>query len=108
MFRYLIKDLIYHDTNSDIVECDDNNGGCSQICNNTEGSYECSCRNGYVLDNDQSNCSGTFILSWILSYVLLMIKIQISLNVTKTMVAVVRYAPILKEAMNVPVEMALY
>ena len=93
---------------TDINECDDNNGGCSQICNNTEGSYECSCRNGYVLDNDRSNCLGTYILSWILSYVLLMIKIQISLNVTKTMVAVVRYAPTLKEAMNVPVEMALY
>ena len=36
------------------------------------------------------------------------IKIQISLNVMKTMVAVVRYAPTLKEAMNVPVEMAMY
>ena len=35
-------------------------------------------------------------------------KIQISLNVTKTMVAVVRYAPTLKEALNVPVEMAMY
>ena len=47
-------------------QCDDNNGGCSQICNNTEGNYECSCRNGYVLDNDGQNCSGTsYIQSWI-------------------------------------------
>ena len=34
--------------------------------------------------------------------------IQISLNVTKTMVAVVRYAPTLKEALNAHVEMAMY
>ena len=50
-----------HDKNSDIVECDENNGGCSQICTNTEGSFECSCREGYVLDNDGQNCLGTYI-----------------------------------------------
>ena len=37
-----------------------------------------------------------------------MISIQISLNVMKTMVAVVTYAPTLKEAMNVSVETAMY
>ena len=37
-----------------------------------------------------------------------MISIQISLNVMKTIVAVVRYAPTLKEALNVPVERAIY
>ena len=37
-----------------------------------------------------------------------MISIQISLNVMKTMVAVVTYAPTLKEASNVPVETAMY
>ena len=37
-----------------------------------------------------------------------MISIQISLNVMKTMVAVVRYAPTMKEALNVLVEMAMY
>ena len=36
------------------------------------------------------------------------IKIQISLNVIITMVAVVKYAPTLKEALNVLVEMAMY
>ena len=41
-------------------------------------------------------------------YIILCIIIQISLNVMTTMVAVVRYAPTLKEAMNVPVEMAMY
>ena len=37
-----------------------------------------------------------------------MISIQISLNVIKTMVAVVTYAPTLKEVMNVLVEMVTY
>ena len=37
-----------------------------------------------------------------------MIKIQTLLNVMKTMATVVKYAPTLKEAMNVPVEMATY
>ena len=37
-----------------------------------------------------------------------MISIQILLNVMKTMVAVVRYVPTMKEALNVPVEMAMY
>ena len=37
-----------------------------------------------------------------------MISIQISLNVTKTMVAVVTYASTLKEVMNVLVEMVTY
>ena len=37
-----------------------------------------------------------------------MISIQISLNMMKTKAAVVRYAPTLKEALNVPVEMAMY
>ena len=53
--------FVISDKNSDIIECDDNNGGCSQICINTEGSFECFCRNGYVLDNDGRNCSGTYV-----------------------------------------------
>ena len=45
---------------TDINECDANNGGCSHNCTNTEGSFECSCRVGYILDNDGKGCSGTF------------------------------------------------
>ena len=56
--QYIISCNVY---NPDINECDENNGGCSQICNNIEGSYECSCRNGYELDIDGQNCSGTYI-----------------------------------------------
>uniref|UniRef100_A0A8C9R680 Growth arrest-specific 6 n=1 Tax=Scleropages formosus TaxID=113540 RepID=A0A8C9R680_SCLFO len=33
----------------DINECSNNNGGCEHLCNNTLGSYRCSCQQGYVL-----------------------------------------------------------
>ena len=46
----------------DINECEDDNGGCSQTCTNTEGSFECSCRDGYILDGDGKNCSGTRVI----------------------------------------------
>ena len=47
-----------HAHQPDINECDDNSDGCSHNCNNTDGSYECSCNNGYVLDSDGKRCSG--------------------------------------------------
>lgn len=31
---------------------------CNQICSNTEGSYVCTCNNGYSLDSDGYTCSG--------------------------------------------------
>ena len=42
----------------DINECANDSGGCSHICTNTEGSFECSCRDGYILDTDRRHCSG--------------------------------------------------
>ncbi|XP_035688970.1 fibropellin-1-like [Branchiostoma floridae] len=32
---------------TDINECSSNNGGCDHNCVNTDGSYRCTCRNGY-------------------------------------------------------------
>ena len=29
---------------------------CDQNCHNTNGSYDCSCRTGYILDSDNSSC----------------------------------------------------
>ncbi|XP_078576863.1 uncharacterized protein LOC144862349 [Branchiostoma floridae x Branchiostoma japonicum] len=40
-----------------IDECTDQNGGCSQTCTNTVGSYNCSCSEGSVLDVDGHNCT---------------------------------------------------
>ncbi|XP_070141824.1 latent-transforming growth factor beta-binding protein 4 isoform X2 [Drosophila kikkawai] len=40
----------------DIDECQVNNGGCSHRCENSEGSFKCSCPPGYSLDAKQRNC----------------------------------------------------
>ena len=42
----------------DIDECATNSGGCDHICNNTIGSFECSCEDGYKLQDDGAMCSG--------------------------------------------------
>ncbi|XP_068142735.1 uncharacterized protein [Drosophila tropicalis] len=34
----------------DVDECQESNGGCSQICNNLPGSYQCACQEGYQID----------------------------------------------------------
>ena len=44
--------------NPDVNECDVDNGGCSQICTNTNGSFTCECNNGYLLHSDGTNCTG--------------------------------------------------
>ena len=43
---------------SDINECQTDNGGCTQTCDNTDGSYQCSCWDGYELTDDRHSCSG--------------------------------------------------
>ena len=42
----------------DINECATDNGGCEQNCNNTVGSYYCTCDIGYELGNDYHECPG--------------------------------------------------
>ena len=41
---------------SDVNECSTLNGGCSQICNNNNGSYTCSCQRGYRMKSDGKTC----------------------------------------------------
>ena len=43
---------------SDLDECQTNNGGCEQVCNNTVGSFVCSCNEGYSLTSNGFNCTG--------------------------------------------------
>uniref|UniRef100_A0A8C3X364 Vitamin K-dependent protein S n=1 Tax=Catagonus wagneri TaxID=51154 RepID=A0A8C3X364_9CETA len=43
----------------DINECKDLsnvNGGCSQICDNTPGSYHCSCKSGFIMLSNKKDC----------------------------------------------------
>ena len=50
-----------HFSISDVNECDTNNGGCKQTCTNLEGSFDCSCSEGYILADDDLNCVGKFL-----------------------------------------------
>lgn len=43
---------------ADIDECTIMNGGCETHCTNSEGSYECSCSEGYALMPDLRTCAG--------------------------------------------------
>ncbi|CAG2220240.1 unnamed protein product [Mytilus edulis] len=42
---------------SDINECHLGTHNCQQLCTNTNGSFTCSCRTGYTLNNDQTTCT---------------------------------------------------
>ena len=42
---------------SDIDECADSNGGCQHNCTNTIGSYHCYCAVGHALNDDYHSCS---------------------------------------------------
>ena len=37
-------------------ECETDNGGCAQVCENTAGGHSCSCDAGYVLNVDGAAC----------------------------------------------------
>ena len=41
---------------TDMDECSSSNGGCDHNCLNLEGSFECSCRDGFVLGEDSMSC----------------------------------------------------
>lgn len=41
---------------SDTDECMFNNGGCQHVCVNTVGSYECRCKEGFFLSDNQHTC----------------------------------------------------
>lgn len=40
----------------DTNECRVNNGGCADTCQNSDGSYQCSCRSGYRLAANRRDC----------------------------------------------------
>ena len=59
-------------SHSDIDECLEELDGCEQICTNTDGSYYCTCMDGYELGSDNHTCTGddyTNYPSYIRNYV---------------------------------------
>ena len=72
---------------SDINECMERRDICNHVCTNTIGSYNCSCRDGYYLHQDEKTCLGKtiillynilffFFLLWILSLMRLKLKLK--------------------------------
>ena len=46
----------------DVDECRENNGGCSHLCINTEGSFHCGCPSGLYLEDTNKTCDGSLQL----------------------------------------------
>lgn len=47
----------------DVNECVEEKGDCEQACNNVEGSFECSCGPGFVINaEDPSKCDGEYCM----------------------------------------------
>ena len=40
----------------DVNECASDNGGCDNVCKDTDGSYTCSCTKGLILSQDRHTC----------------------------------------------------
>ena len=51
----ICNDLIFH---LDIDECVQGLAGCDHNCTNTNGSYYCTCMDGYALESDNHTCIG--------------------------------------------------
>lgn len=61
---------VFSSLSTDIDECAINEGGCSQQCINTPGSFTCTCTPGYQLGRDGHSCYRKYfemfeINSWI-------------------------------------------
>ena len=46
----------------DIDECNNGEALCSQGCQNTPGSYHCTCQSGFQLGANNATCEGTLVV----------------------------------------------
>ena len=59
---------------SDIDECSLGGSDCEQICINTQGSYMCSCCQGYELDINNKTCTSKGLINLYPGMLLLLLK----------------------------------
>ena len=57
---YVVLNSSNHNLDLDVNECETLNGGCNHQCNNTIGSFNCKCRQGFFLDKNGKTCIGKF------------------------------------------------
>ena len=55
-----INFLTCNSLSTDVNECERKTNRCSQLCNNTEGSYNCHCMKGYQLKSDNVTCESKY------------------------------------------------
>ena len=62
----IFQQLYFLQHHADIDECAVGSHNCEQICNNTVGGFNCSCRDGFILYLDEASCTGTMlkVYSW--------------------------------------------
>lgn len=56
MFETVTKAKAKPSPPPDVDECLENNGGCQHTCVNVMGSYECRCKEGFFLSDNQHTC----------------------------------------------------
>ena len=56
------------DTTADLNECTEGGSECDQYCQNTVGSYTCSCNSSTTLNPDGLHCDGEYIHSYIYTH----------------------------------------
>lgn len=54
-----------YNVDTDVNQCMDKNGGCEQLCVDLPGAYRCSCFDGYLLAENNFNCTGTLYVTHI-------------------------------------------
>ena len=56
-----IYSISYSYSITDVDECTHDIDGCEHNCNNTVGSFICSCNTGHDLTLDGKNCTGKYV-----------------------------------------------
>ena len=70
---YLYDTLLFV---SDIDECQEGSAGCDHNCVNTDGSYLCTCMDGYELESDNHTCTGDDLNKAVYMYMYLSLALR--------------------------------